>query len=136
MKTYTIREMSEMFSIPASTLRYYESEGLLPDVCKSSSNQRIYTKEHMERLECINCFKRTGMTISQLKKFFELEMDEAQNIDEIISLLKKQEQSVSEKIIQIKKDLAHVQHKVKHYSAIKQALENKLPMPIWTEESE
>ena len=28
MKTYTIRELSEMFDLPASTLRYYESEGL------------------------------------------------------------------------------------------------------------
>ncbi|MDO5799324.1 MAG: MerR family DNA-binding transcriptional regulator [Eubacteriales bacterium] len=30
MHTYTIREISELFSLPASTLRYYESEGLLP----------------------------------------------------------------------------------------------------------
>lgn len=34
MHTYTIREMSELFSLPASTLRYYESEGLLPLVEK------------------------------------------------------------------------------------------------------
>ena len=37
MQTYTIREISELFSLPASTLRYYESEGLLPNVEKSSS---------------------------------------------------------------------------------------------------
>ena len=71
MQTYTIREISELFSLPASTLRYYESEGLLPNVEKSSSGQRIYTEEHIERLNCINCFKRTGMTIPQLRKFFE-----------------------------------------------------------------
>ena len=40
MKTYSIREISELFSLPASTLRYYESEGLLPNVEKSSSGQR------------------------------------------------------------------------------------------------
>ena len=28
MKNYTIREISEMFGLPSSTLRYYESEGL------------------------------------------------------------------------------------------------------------
>lgn len=27
MKNYTIREISEMFGLPSSTLRYYESEG-------------------------------------------------------------------------------------------------------------
>ena len=56
MKTYTIRELSEMFDLPASTLRYYESEGLLPEVPKSPSGQRIYNNEHIERLKCINCF--------------------------------------------------------------------------------
>ena len=32
MKTYTITTISQMFDIPASTLRYYESVGLLSNV--------------------------------------------------------------------------------------------------------
>ena len=134
MKNYTIREISEMFELPSSTLRYYESEGLLPEVPKSSSGQRIYSDEHVERLKCINCFKRTGMTIPQLRKFFIYEADEAAHIDEILSLLKDQEQIVQEKLVQLQKDSAHVHHKVEHYSAIKHALENNLPMPVWVDE--
>ena len=126
MKNYTIREIS--------TLRYYESEGLLPEVPKSSSGQRIYSDEHVERLKCINCFKRTGMTIPQLRKFFIYEADEAAHIDKIISLLKDQEQIVNEKLIQLQKDSAHVHHKVEYYSEIKHALENNLPLPVWVDE--
>ena len=131
MKNYTIREISEMFELPSSTLRYYESEGLLPEVPKSSSGQRIYSDEHVERL---NCFKRTGMTIPQLRKFFIYEADEAAHIDKIISLLKDQEQIVNEKLIQLQKDSAHVHHKVEYYSEIKHALENNLPLPVWVDE--
>lgn len=134
MKNYTIREISEMFELPSSTLRYYESEGLLPEVPKSSSGQRIYSDEHVERLKCINCFKRTGMTIPQLRKFFIYEADEAAHIDKIISLLKDQEQIVNEKLIQLQKDSAHVYHKVEYYSEIKHALENNLPLPVWVDE--
>ena len=134
MKTYTIREISEMFELPSSTLRYYESEELLPEVPKSSSGQRIYSDEHVERLKCINCFKRTGMTIPQLRKFFIYEADEAAHIDKIISLLKDQEQIVNEKLIQLQKDSAHVHHKVRYYKAIRHALENDLPLPEWEEE--
>ncbi|MBU5482031.1 MerR family transcriptional regulator [Blautia sp. MSJ-19] len=133
MRTYSIREISELFSLPASTLRYYESEGLLPCVEKSSSGQRIYTEEHIERLNCINCFKRTGMTIPQLRKFFEYETDEAQHIDDIIHLLEDQEKQVDEKLRQLQKDSAHVHHKVAHYKAIKHALENNLALPVWEE---
>ena len=127
MHTYTIREMSELFSLPASTLRYYESEGLLPLVEKNSSGQRIYTKEHIDRLQCINCFKRTGMTIPQLRKFFEYETDEALYINDIIQLLEDQDR-------QLQKDSAHVHHKVRYYKAIRHALENDLPLPEWEEE--
>ena len=134
MKNYTIREISEMFELPSSTLRYYESEGLLPEVPKSSSGQRIYSDEHVERLKCINCFKRTGMTIPQLRKFFIYEADEAAHIDKIISLLKDQEQIVNEKLIQLQKDSAHVHHKVEYYSEIKHALENNLLLPVWVDE--
>lgn len=134
MKNYTIREISEMFGLPSSTLRYYESEELLPEVPKSSSGQRIYSDEHVERLKCINCFKRTGMTIPQLRKFFIYEADEAAHIDKIISLLKDQEQIVNEKLIQLQKDSAHVHHKVEYYSEIKHALENNLPLPVWVDE--
>ena len=134
MKNYTIREISEMFELPSSTLRYYESEGLLPEVPNSSSGQRIYSDEHVERLKCINCFKRTGMTIPQLRKFFIYEADEAAHIDKIISLLKDQEQIVNEKLIQLQKDSAHVHHKVEYYSEIKHALENNLPLPVWVDE--
>ena len=135
MHTYTIREISELFSLPASTLRYYESEGLLPLVEKNSSGQRIYTKEHIDRLQCINCFKRTGMTIPQLRKFFEYETDEALYINDIIQLLEDQEKQLTQKMKKKQCDYsAHVHHKVRYYKAIRHALENDLPLPEWKEE--
>ena len=45
-QTYTIREMSERFGLPASTLRYYEEIGLLTDVIHTESKKRIYTQQH------------------------------------------------------------------------------------------
>ena len=50
------------------------------------------------------------------------------------TILKDQEQIVKEKLVQLQKDSAHVHHKVEHYSAIKHALENNLPMPVWVDE--
>ena len=47
-QTYTIREMSERFGLPASTLRYYEEIGLLTDVIHTESKKRIYTQQHID----------------------------------------------------------------------------------------
>ncbi|MDD7740114.1 MAG: MerR family transcriptional regulator [Fusicatenibacter sp.] len=131
MKTYTIGELAELFSIPASTLRYYEKEGILVHVEKNSSGQRIYTEEHVERLKGINCFKRTGMTISQIRTFFDYETDEAKHIDEIIALLEEQEKQVNDHLSQLLQDSEHVHRKVVFYQAVKDALEKGQPRPRW-----
>ena len=60
MKEYTIRELSEMFGLPASTIRYYEDEGILTNVGRTPSGQRIFTDGHVNRLRTICCFKNTG----------------------------------------------------------------------------
>ena len=71
MNTYTIKEIRDKFNIPSSTLRYYEETGLFPRVERTETNQRIYTDEHIDRLHAINCFKRTGLSISKMYDFFE-----------------------------------------------------------------
>ena len=66
MKEYTIRELSEMFDLPASTIRYYEDEGILTNVGRTPSGQRIFTDGHVNRIRTICCLKNTGMTIAEL----------------------------------------------------------------------
>ena len=87
MKEYTIRELSEMFGLPASTIRYYEDEGILTNVGRTPSGQRIFTDGHVNRLRTICCFKNTGMTIAELKQFFAYEADEPAHLDDILTLL-------------------------------------------------
>ena len=40
--TYTVGEMAAMLDVPASTLRYYDKEGLLPFVARSSGGIRQF----------------------------------------------------------------------------------------------
>lgn len=131
MKTYSIRELSHIFSIPPSTLRYYESEGLLSNVERNASGQRVYTDEHIEQIKCIHCFKRTGMTISQLRTLFQYEKNEAYYINEIICLLESQEQRIYEHLSQIEQDFLHIQRKVNYYKAVETALKEGKPRPEW-----
>lgn len=131
METYTIREISQMFNLPASTLRYYEEKGILVNVKKNSSGQRVYTNEHIERLNCINCFKNAGMTLSQLRSLFEYEVDEVKYIDEIIELLTDQQALIQKKLSQTQTAYEQIQRKVRHYKAIKDSIESGTPRPCW-----
>ena len=51
---YTIGQVSEMFSLPISTLRYYDKEGLFPQMERSSGIRRFSERE-LEALRVIEC---------------------------------------------------------------------------------
>ena len=68
--TYTIRQISNLYKLPASTLRYYEDLGLLTDVVHIASGARIYNQSHIDRLGGIMCFKRTGLSIAKIRQFY------------------------------------------------------------------
>lgn len=52
---YTVGEMAKLLDIPASTLRYYDKEGLLPFVERSSGGIRLFRKSDFEWLQVIGC---------------------------------------------------------------------------------
>lgn len=131
MKTYTIKEISALFQLPASTLRYYEDMGILPDVERTASGQRIYTDDHIGRLKAICCFKRAGVTIPDIKKYFVLEDDKFTYIDDILTLLQKNKTSMEEKLEQLSADLVHINEKLAYYGAIKKAIEENRELPSW-----
>ena len=67
---YTIGQVSEMFELPVSTLRYYDKEGLFPDI-KRISGIRKFDEKEIEAIRVIECLKRSGMEIKDIKKFME-----------------------------------------------------------------
>lgn len=131
MNTYTIRDLSQRFDVPSSTLRYYEDMGLLENVGRTENNQRIYTDEHIRRLEGINCFKKTGLPIARIQEFYTYEKDVDTHIEEIIQLVTEHESNIQEKIAELQQELLHIQHKVRFYNGIKRALEAGQEPPKW-----
>ena len=131
MQSYTIKEVSQMFQLPASTLRYYEDMGILTDIARTESGQRIYLQKHNNRLRTICCFKRTGMSISQLQEFFSYEEEEPQHIGDILHLLQEQKIRVEEQLAKMQQDLKHVERKLAYYRDIQAAIEQGIPLPRW-----
>ncbi len=135
MNTYTIKEIANRFSIQSSTLRYYEDMKLLENVGRTDTNQRIYTDEHIARLNAITCFKNTGLPISKMQDFFRYESNLKENIDEIIELVTEHEKNINEQIKKMQRELEHIEHKVRYYNGIKKAIEENKCWPCWDEYS-
>ena len=67
---YTIGQVSEMFGLPISTLRYYDKEGLFPTIQRDSGIRKFGEKE-LEALRVIECLKKSGLEIKDIKQFME-----------------------------------------------------------------
>ena len=65
---YTIGQISKMFDLPVSTLRYYDKEGLFPNM-ERTSGIRKFSESEIEALHVIECLKKTGMEIKDIKQF-------------------------------------------------------------------
>lgn len=130
-KTYTIRQLSQKYQLPASTLRYYEEIGLLINVLHTDKGARIYNEEHIARLDGILCLKRTGLPIAKIQEFYRFEADIANHTDDILAMMTEQEAAILKQMAELSSDLAHIREKVQYYTEVKKALENGEPQPLW-----
>lgn len=55
---YTVGEIAKKMNVAASTIRYYDKEGLLPFVERSEGGIRMFRDEDMEWLLIIDCLKK------------------------------------------------------------------------------
>ena len=124
-RRYSIRQVADMFDMEPSTLRYYEDAGLLTNVERTSTGQRV------NRLSSICCFKHAGMSIADLKRFFVYEADERTHIDDMMTLLEERHDAIDEQLRALEEAHAHVLRKLHFYGDIREHLRGNAPAPDW-----
>ena len=67
---YTIGQMSAPFGLPVSTLRYYDRPRLFPYMQRVSGVRR-FGEQELEALRVIECLKKSGLEIKDIKRFME-----------------------------------------------------------------
>ena len=118
---YTVGEMAKKLNIAASTLRYYDKEGLMPFVERSGGGIRMFKDSDFEWLSIIECLKKTGMPIKEIKKFVDWCMEGDSTIDKRLSLIKHQQAIVMEQLTQMQETLNMLNYKEWYYTTAKQA---------------
>lgn len=66
---YSIGEVANTTGINISTLRYYDREGLFPNMERSDGGIRRFTDTELETLGIIECLKSSGLSIKEIKLF-------------------------------------------------------------------
>lgn len=69
---YTMKDVSEAYSLSQYTIRYYDKEGLLPFIKRDQSGRRIFSEADMDQIGLICCLKDSGMQIKDIKDYVSL----------------------------------------------------------------
>lgn len=67
---YSIKQVSEMSGLPPSTLRYYESIGIIPVISRDlSSKQRVYSEDDLGFIKNVACLYGLGLSITDMRDY-------------------------------------------------------------------
>ena len=113
--TYSIQEVSEKTGLSAHTLRYYEKEGLLPGVERSSSGFRQYSDADLELLGGICCLKNTGMSLREIARFMQLTKEGNSTLRQRCALLEAHRGKVLARMAEMQSYLDKVTRKLNWY---------------------
>ena len=121
--TYSIKEVADMMNVEPSTLRYYDSMGLLPGV-KRVNGRRIFEDKDFKWLRVLNCMKKINMPIDKIKAYVELAEKGDSTLQERFDMILEQKEIVLGRIDELKNCLKEFEYKEWYYTeAIKAGTE-------------
>ncbi len=117
---YSIGEAAKRIGVSASALRYYDKEGLLPDVKRSSGGVRVFSEADFRWLSLIECMKKAGMSIVEIKEYLSLMKQGDETIPARLALFEKRKAKLEEQIKELEDTKKVLEYKIWYYQKAKE----------------
>jgi len=105
---YSIGEVANATGIAISTLRYYDREGMFPNIQRSGGGIRVFSDTEIEAIKIIECLKTSGLSIKDITQFLDW-------CQEGNSSLQKRRDMFYERLKAIKKQMEELQKNNGHH---------------------
>ncbi len=116
---YTIKEAAALTGLPASTLRYYESIGVIGPIGRgATSKHRVYDEDDLDQLMWVACLAATGMSVSNMRQYVANGLLGPSAAGEQIELLVGQEQRLALEAEHIALRQQYVRLKIDYWHAV------------------
>lgn len=116
-----IGEISKITGLSISTLRYYDKNGLLPNLNRNNGIRK-FNKKDLQTLKMINCLKISGMNIKEIKQFIDWCSIGDETIEKRLNMFIEQEKNINNQIKKLQDSLKLIKFKKWYY---KKALDDK-----------
>ncbi len=123
---HTIGEISNKFNLSISTIRYYDKEGLFPNV-ERKNGIRQFSDSDVESILIIECLKKSGMQIKEIKRFLDWCNQGDGTLQKRYKMFIEQKEKVLSQIAELEKALNLINYKCWYYQeACKQGTDKNI----------
>jgi DNA-binding transcriptional MerR regulator len=99
----TIGEIARQAALPASTIRYYEAEGILPPPGRSASGYRRYSEHDLRRIRLAKGARLLGLPLEEIRTLVAANDGDCGTLaDELLEGIARRRQEVTERIAELR----------------------------------
>ena len=114
----TMKEACEQVGITYETLRFYCNEGLVPNVKRDKNNYRNFDERNIKWLKSLQCLKKCGMGVQDMKRYMELCLEGVSSIPERKELLAARKELLLKQIDEIHESIDYIDHKQAFFDGV------------------
>ncbi|WP_319470277.1 MerR family transcriptional regulator [uncultured Trichococcus sp.] len=122
-----ISEAAKITGLTAATLRYYESEGLIPPVTRKNGGIRVYQQDDLGWIDFIKCMRSAGMSIESLIEYTTLFRNGEQSDEARKNILIRERDQLIAKQKEINETIEKLNHKIQSFEGTLKDSEESLP---------
>ena len=115
---YTMKNVCDELHIPYETLRYYCNEGLVPNVKRDQNNYRIFDDRDLNWLGSLQCLKKCGLSIKEIKEYLNLCLEGPSSIVIRKDILALKKENLLKEIKSIEESISFIDHKQDFYDGV------------------
>ncbi|MDR2279970.1 MAG: MerR family transcriptional regulator [Gordonia sp. (in: high G+C Gram-positive bacteria)] len=111
----SIADVAARTGLSRDTLRWYEAEGLIPAVPRTSAGVRRYDDASIRMIDLLVRLRRTGMSVAHMRDFVTMVDQGARTHGRRMRLLEDHREEIESRIRELIDDLESVDDKIAHY---------------------
>lgn len=96
-----IGEVAQSVGVRASTIRYYESQGIVRPAARSLNGYRFYGDEAVNLLSFVKRAQSLGLTLKEIKSLLELSCNDGRRCDQVKQLAREHLQQIDRTIAEL-----------------------------------
>lgn len=124
--SYTIKQAAEIMNVTPTTLRYYDKQGLLPFMERKESGYRIFSEDDIAMLRVIECLKKTGMSIKDIRQFSKWAQMGDDSLQERYEMFLERKRTVEAQMAELQETLDFINYKCWYYETAIEAGTEKI----------